>query len=226
MNDTVEPKKILIMGGQGNGSVIAAAIDDANRRGDNEWVCVGYLNDRHEPGQLIAGRPALGPVAAARKFCDEGYYLLNTILRIDGQQRRIEMFERLGVPDEKLATFVHPAAYVAPAVELGAGVVIMPNASVSPGVVMGRGCLVMVGATIGHDSRLGDYCHVAAQACLGAYLTIGAGVHVGLNATVGEKLAIGDNAALGMGAVLTRNIGEQEVWVGNPARYLRHVLEE
>lgn len=230
MNDrkeqTTVPKKVLIMGGLGNGSVIAAAIDDANRRGDDEWVCVGFLNDRHEPGQLIAGRPVLGRVAAAREFGGKDHYIINTILRIDGQQERIEMFEQLAVPDERLATFVHPTAYVASTAVLGAGVVIMPNVSVSPGVVLGRGCLVMAAATIGHDSHYGSYCHVAAQACLGAHLDIGVGVHIGLNATVGENLTIGRYATLGMGAVLTGNMGDHEVWVGNPARYLRRAAKE
>ncbi len=215
------PKRVLILGGRGNGSVIAAAMDEAAGRGAGDWICAGFLNDRHAPGESIDGHPVLGPVAAARKFCDEDHYIINTILRIDGQQARIDMFERLDIPPDRLATFVHPTAYVAPSARLGAGVVIMPQAAVSPGVVLGTGCLVMAGAMIGHDSRYGAHCHVAARACLGAYLNIGVGVHIGLNATVGENLVIGDRATLGMGAVLTHDMGDDEIWVGNPARYLR-----
>ena len=80
---------------------------------------------------------------------------------------------------------------------------------------------MMVGATMGHDNVVGDFCHIAAQACVGSYLKIGKGVHIGLNATVRENLTIGDYATLGMGAVLTKNIGESEIWAGNPARFLR-----
>ncbi len=46
-------KKILILGGDGNGSVIANAILDANNRGYNEWICEGYLNDRYPIGAMI-----------------------------------------------------------------------------------------------------------------------------------------------------------------------------
>ena len=214
-------KKVLILGGRGNGSVIAAAMDDAARRGSDEWATAGFLNDRHERGELIDRHPVLGSIQSAREFCEEDYYFINTILRIDGQSERIRMIEDLAIPDDRLASFIHPTAYVASNARFGPGVVIMPNVSVSPGVVLEKGCLIMVAATIGHDSRLGKYCHVAAQACLGAHLKVGAGVHIGLNATAKEGLSIGAHAALGMGAVLTKNMGDNEVWTGNPARFLR-----
>ena len=79
----------------------------------------------------------------------------------------------------------------------------------------------MVGASIGHNTELGAYNHVAAQAVVGAYIKTGTGVHIGLNATLRENLTIGDHATVGMGAVLTKNVGEKEIWAGNPAKFLR-----
>lgn len=214
-------KKILILGGLGNGSVIANAIIDSNKRSCTEWEFAGYLNDRLEIGSLIETYPVMGKTGDARNFLDEGYYFINTIFRIDGQKERINMFESLGLPSERLATFVHPLSYVAPNVNLGHGTVIMPNVSVSSGTSFGDGCLVMVGATIGHDNQIGKYCHFAAQCCVGAYMKIGEGVHIGLNATIRENLTIGNYATLGMGAVLTKNVNDYEIWVGNPAKFLR-----
>jgi acetyltransferase EpsM len=214
-------KKIIIIGGLGNGSVIAAAIQDANLRGNNEWEFHGYLNDREQVGSLIDGMPVMGSLRDSIKFVKEGYYFINTIFRIDGQQERIDLFEKLHIPEDRLAIFIHPTAYVAPNVVLGPGSVIMPNASLSPGTVFGKGALVMVNAIIGHNNIIGDYCHFAAQCCVGAYLKIGDGVHIGLNASIKENLVIGKNATLGMGAVLTKDISDNEIWVGNPAKFLR-----
>ncbi len=214
-------RKVLILGGLGNGSVIANAITHAHQMGATDLVCAGFLNDRTPVGELIDDYPVLGTVADAPKFRDEGYLFINTILRIDNQRERLNMFAQLGLEDRHLATFVHPMAYVAPNVQLGAGTVIMPMACVSPGTKFGRGCLVMVAATIGHDNRFDDFCHVAAQACVGSYLKIGVGVHIGLNATIRENLTIGDYATIGMGAVLTKDVEERDIWVGNPAKFLR-----
>ena len=217
-------KKVLILGGLGNGSVIANALIHAANLGFTEYSFEGFLNDRTQVGDLIESHPVLGRISDISKFIEKDYYFINTILRIDGQKERLSMFENLKIPDNRLATFIHPMAYVAPNVILSPGTVIMPQVSVSSGTKFGKSCIVMVGATVGHDNNIGDYTHIAAQACVGAYIKIGIGVHVGLNATIRENLTIGKFSTIGMGSVLTKDVGEEEIWVGNPAKYLRKIL--
>ena len=217
-------KKVIILGGVGNGTVIANAIKHANYLGYNDLECAGFLNDREPKGMLIEGFPVLGKLSDIQTFIKSGYIFINTILRIDGQKERIQLFEDLDLYDQYLATFVHPSAYVAPNVRLSPGCVIMPNVCISSGTIIGKCSLVMVGATIGHNNYINDYCHIAAQACVGSYLKIGKGVHIGLNCTIRENLTIGDYATIGMGAVLTKNVGNSEIWVGNPAHFLRKAL--
>lgn len=216
-------KKVLILGGLGNGSVIANAILDANNKGNKDIEFAGYLNDRLEIGSSIEGWPVLGSTQDVNHFLKEGYSFINTIYRIDGQQKRIEKFKKLNIPDPALISFVHPLAYVAPNVKISPGTVIMPNTSISSGVTFGKCCLIMVGATIGHNSTIGDHCHFAAQSCISSFVKIHDGVHIGLNATVREDLTIGKNSTLGMGSVLLKDIPESEIWAGNPAKYIREV---
>lgn len=214
-------RKVAILGGVGNATVVAAAIEHARRMGATDLEVAGFLNDREPIGKTLDLFPVIGRVEDARRLLDEGYWFINTILRIDGNRERIAMFEALDLPDDRLATFVHPMAYVAPSVQLGPGCIIMPNVSMSPATRLGRGCLMMAGAMMGHDNVVGDFCHIAAQAAVGSYLRIGKGVHIGLNATIHEGFTIGDYATLGMGSVLKHDIDEGEIWAGNPARFLR-----
>lgn len=214
-------KKVIILGGLGNGSVIASAIADANRRGFEEIEFAGYLNDRKCKDDLISGDPVIGKLGDVDKFVKAGYLFINTIYRIDGQRERIDLFHNLNIPESSLATFIHPTAYVAPNVDLAPGVVIMPNVNISPDVKIGRCSLIMAGATIGHNSKIGDYCHLAAQSCISSFVKISAGVHIGLNATVREGIHIREFSALGMGSVLVEDIPENEIWAGNPAKFLR-----
>ncbi len=215
-------KKVLIMGGLGNGSVIAWAIEDARKRGYTEYAVAGFINDRDGVTE-IEGFPVVGGLGDIDKLIDEGYYFINTIFKIGGQKERIAIFENLNIPDDRLATFVHPLAYVAPNVELSPGCVIMPNVSVSSGTKFGKGCRVMVGATIGHNNVIDDYCFFAANCCTGAYLKFGKAVTVSLNSCIREFAEIGNYATIGMGAVVLDNIGEGEIWVGNPARFIKKV---
>ncbi len=215
-------KKVLILGGEGNGGVIANAMKDAENRGNKEWEVIGYLNDGYPVGTVIDSFPVVGSIKGdIKKFIDEGYYFIIAIMRLDGVEERIQLIEDLGIPEEQLATFVHPTAYVAPNVVLSPGCVVMPLVCISSNTVLKKSCLVMVAATIGHDDVIGEYTHIAAQACVGAFLKVGKGVHIGLNSTIRENLEIGDYSTLGMGAVLTKNIGRKEIWAGLPAKFLR-----
>lgn len=215
-------KKVLILGGEGNGGVIANAMKDAENRGNKEWEIVGYLNDGYPVGTIIDSFPVVGSIKGdLSKYVAEGYYFIIAIMKLDGVEERIKLIRDLAIPEEQLATFVHPTAYVAPNVVLEPGCVVMPLVCISSNTVLKKGCIVMVAATIGHDNVIGEYTHVAAQACVGAFLKIGVGVHIGLNSTIRENIIIGDYSTLGMGAVLTKNIGPKEIWAGLPAKFLR-----
>ncbi len=215
-------KKVLILGGLGNGSIIAHAIADANKRGYSDLVCAGFVNDRDKVTE-IEGFPILGGLSDIPSLLKEDYYFINTIFKIGGQKERIELFENLQIPDERLAIFVHPLAYVAPRVELSPGCVVLANASISPSNKFGKCCRVMVGATIGHNCTFDDYCFFAANSCVGSYLEFGRGVNIGLNACVREYIQIDDFGTAAMGAVVLNNISKGEIWAGNPAKLLKKV---
>lgn len=54
-------------------------------------------------------------------------------------------------------------------------------------------------------------------------------IHIGKNASIGGGstilggIIIGENSLIGAGSVVTKNVPANEVWIGNPARFLRKV---
>ena len=216
----MKPKKVLIMGGGGSASVIGYAMIDAFKRGLSDLEFVGYINDRDNVTE-IEGYPVIGGLKDIPELIKQDYYFINAIGKIGVQQERIELIESLNIPNERYVTFIHPAAYVAPNVEMGVGCVVMPNVCISPGTKLGKCCRVMIGAVIGHNNNIGDHCFFAAASCTGAYIKIGDGVFVSLNATIREFLTLGNYSTVGMGAVLLSNTEEKEIWAGNPAKLLR-----
>ena len=219
-------KKVICIGGKGDPVSIGKAIIDTNLRGNFDFEFYGLLNDVIDKGTLVDGAPVLGKLNEARSFVNEGHYFINALLRIDGNIFRIKLFESLGIPDESMATFIHPTAYVAPGVELGPGCVVMPNACIGQETKFGKGCIILQGATVGHNCVFGDYCHISAQACLAGYLEVGQGVHFGLNSSIKENLTIGDYSTVGMGSVLLKNIGDREIWAGVPAKFIRNAIDQ
>lgn len=50
---------------------------------------------------------------------------------------------------------------------------------------------------------------------------IGNNVWVGMNACILPGVCIGDNSIVGSGSVVTKNVPANEVWAGNPARFIK-----
>lgn len=213
-------KNLLILGGLGAASSLAMMIIDARKRGQNDWNFCGYINDKDNVS-TIQGYPVLGGKKDIPNFLDKGYYFLNTIYKIDGMVERVEMIENLNIPDDRLATFIHPLAYVAENAEFSPGCVIMPHASVSSNAKMGKFCRLSIGAILGHDTVLGDHSFLAAGSVVGSHNNVGKAVYFGLNSTSIGKLNIESFSVVGMGSVLTKDVGAFEIWTGNPARFKR-----
>ena len=49
------------------------------------------------------------------------------------------------------------------------------------------------------------------------------GASIGANATILGGLTLGENSLIGAGSVVTKDIPANEVWVGNPAKFLRNI---
>lgn len=216
-------QKIIIIGGKGSGTVIAEAIKDANFKKNEKLEVAGFLNDKGEASQLIDGTPVLGKHTKENIefYYSQGYKFIYSLHRIGGEEKMISLFYDLGLREEMLQSFVHPTAYVAPNVRIENGVVIMPYAMISSAAHIAMNTLIMTGATVGHNTSTGKFSHIASQAVVGAYIQMGVGSNVGLNATVLEYLSIGEYSVIGMGSVLTKNVPDRQIWVGNPARFLR-----
>jgi UDP-3-O-[3-hydroxymyristoyl] glucosamine N-acyltransferase len=71
---------------------------------------------------------------------------------------------------------------------------------------------------IAHNIEIGKNCAIIANAMIGGSTKIADGVWVAPSATLRDGLNVSKNAVVGLGAVLTKSIGENEVWAGNPAK--------
>lgn len=49
---------------------------------------------------------------------------------------------------------------------------------------------------------------------------------IGSNSTILCGIIIGENSIVGAGSVVTKNVPDNEIWAGNPARFLRKISTE
>ena len=51
------------------------------------------------------------------------------------------------------------------------------------------------------------------------------GASIGAGSTILPGIVIGENAMIGAGSVVTKNVPAGEVWVGNPAKFIKNIEE-
>jgi len=207
---------VIVLGAGGGGVEIAEALWLAARDGSGPRV-LGFLDD--DPG--AAGHPALGLAVLGRIDDAPRFAHASFVLGIAADRHlraREAVVRRLALPAQRWLSFVHPSAHCSPSARLGAGVVLMEQAIVGPRCTLGDHVRVCARACVGHDTRLDDGVVVAPAATLSGRVRVGAGAYVGAAAAVAPDLSIGARARLGLGAVVVRDVEDDAVVVGNPAR--------
>lgn len=215
-------KKIVIIGGRGNGTVIASTIEDINKV-SLSYKIVGFLNDGEKIGTLINGYPVLGPVSQelCNKYSDAFY--IYALISVGKAEERVEKLKSLDIDDTKWINIIHPSVSIGSNCELGHGVILMPNVILSPNVKLGNFVQVYGNSIVGHDTLVEHYCFISNSSSIGSYITINEGAHIGSNCSIRERVIIGEWSLIGLGSVVLNDIEPFSKNVGVPSKRLGEV---
>lgn len=209
-----ESLPLVMLGAGGHARVLQALMAASGRR--LLGVC--------DPALVASGQRAwhgiavLGADDALLQFGCDAVGVVNGLGQLVGESRRETLFARWSALGYRFPALVHPAAWVADGVLLGAGVQIMAGAVVQPGCTVGDGTIINTRAGIDHDCSIGPHVHIAPGATLCGGVTLGAGVFVGAGATVVQGITVGAKAVVGAGATLVRNLECGAQVLGAPVR--------
>lgn len=95
---------------------------------------------------------------------------------------------------------------------ISAGAIVNPYALIGDAVILNTGCIIE------HECRIGDFAHIGPGAVLCGNVQVGAKSFVGAGAVVRQGIVIGKNVTVGAGSVVVKNVEDNAVVMGNPAR--------
>lgn len=104
---------------------------------------------------------------------------------------------------------------------IGDGCNILAGSVFSNSVVLGKGCMVYYNAIITHDCVIGNFVELSPGAKVLGDVVIGSYSQIGANSTILPKLKIGENVVVGAGAVVTKDLPDNCVAVGIPAKIIK-----
>ncbi len=211
--------QLLLVGGGGFARETLELVQAINRVAPT-WDVVGVLDDDAAMhGRRVHGVEVIGPSAAANDHPDA--LVTACVASPDDPLRRLALVSRLGLPPERYATLVHPAAVVPASATIGPGTVLHATVVLTADVELGAHVAAMPAVVLTHDDVIGDGVTFGAGARIAGGVTIERGAYIGAGALLRERLTVGAGAVVGMGAVLTKPVPAGEVWAGVPARRVR-----
>ena len=106
-------------------------------------------------------------------------------------------------------------------------VLIGNNVTIKPGVQLWDGIVIEDGVFIGPNATFTNDLKPRSKQYPENFLKtiVKKGASIGANATILPGITIGENAMIGAGSVIVKDVPPNTVWVGNPAKQIKKLLQ-
>ncbi len=128
------------------------------------------------------------------------------------------LYNRIKDKGGNLTTLIDPTAIVSPFAEIGEGSIIAEFVCINTQAKIGCNCAILQYAVVGDCAKIGNHTILAPQSFLGGNVCVGDKVFLGVKSTLKEKINIGDNAVVAMCSAVFKDVEENCLVFGNPAR--------
>lgn len=213
----IDMKKCIIVGAGTYGQVYAKYLSE-------EYEILGYVDDNIDLlDREIYGRKVLGKVDTL--FQLEMFDLNTTcvFVPIGDNVVRTQLLEKIRNFGYHTPTFIHSSVIIDSSVQIDEPVYILPGTSIMPYTSISKDVMISMGVKVAHHTIIKEGCFFSQGANIGASIVVEQLAYIGIASTLmtGVK-RIGRNSLVGAGAVVIRDVPDNVVVAGVPAKLLRN----
>ncbi|MER9743947.1 MULTISPECIES: acetyltransferase [unclassified Mesorhizobium] len=205
--------------------------------GDGPFASLVWYSLKHDSSHLVAAFTVERAFLSKDRHHDLPVYAFEDIEGIfdpsetaigvaigphDNNRVRGRLLDQVKARGFQTISYLASRAIAAPDFRIEENSFIFDGAVIQPFATIGGNCIIRSAAHVSHHVRIADRCFIAAGACIGGNTSIGPGGFVGLNATIYDNIEVAADCTIGAGSVVTRSTEPGGVYVGAPARRLRH----
>jgi sugar O-acyltransferase (sialic acid O-acetyltransferase NeuD family) len=106
-------------------------------------------------------------------------------------------------------------------VTIGENCFILENQTIQHNVRIGNNVMIWSSNHLGHGSVIGDHTYISSHVVISGHCKIGKRCFIGVNAALKDFVEIGNDVFVSMGAIVTRNIPDGAVVLGEHSKILK-----
>lgn len=207
-------QKVVFLGA---GGIAVVAAEIARLLG---YEIVGFLDENVEKhGTMFCDAKVLGGFGMLSELRQRGTE--NAVVAFAGGFGRLRVARSVLMEGFALPNLIHPSAVVSRSAMIGHGAIMMPGSIVNAGTRIGTNIIINTAASVDHDCRIGDGVHIGPGTRLSGLVKIGTATWIGVGSTIRESIKIGNNVMVGAGSLVLKDIPDDVVAYGSPAKVIR-----
>jgi sugar O-acyltransferase (sialic acid O-acetyltransferase NeuD family) len=208
--------KVIIVGAGQNGGQVYNIL-----KLDKEVTIVGFLDDDPDKqGTEKYGLPVFGAVSTVESVAAK-HGVRGAIVAVGNNGIRGRMTKQLRKAGLCIVSAIHTHAFIDDTAQIGQGSIIEMGAMVHPESRIGEGVFVGGSTVVAHDCVIGDYTLLGGGVVFGGDVVVEAYATLGVGTILQPHVRIGRNVTTGIGTVVVKDLPDNAVAVGVPAKILR-----
>lgn len=212
----INKMRSIIIGAGTYGEVYLAYLQEA------EVNIVGFVDDNPNlKGKKVRGVPVIGNTSELARIKEE-FQIEAVYCPIGNNKTRVRFLSEARAIGYKTPNFIHPSVIIHKSVQLGEGVYILLGTKIMPYTVIDDYVMISMNALIAHHNHLQQGTFVSTGVNFGASITARKNTYIGIGATIMTGIhELGENCLVGAGAVVIKDVPDNAVVAGVPAKVIK-----
>lgn len=215
----INMKDIAIFGAGGFGREVLTLINDINKNNTCVWNIVGFYDDGKRKGESVNGYPVLGGIEELNSIDSP----LSLVIAIGSPSAKEIIVSKIKNSNIDYPTIIHPNVLIGDSnsITIGKGCIICAGNIITTNSHIGDFVILNLSCTVGHDTVIDNYCAFMPTCNISGEVKIGVGTYFGTGAKIINQKSIGKNSIVGAGAVVIRDVPDNAVVAGVPAKVIK-----